>query len=110
MCLLFSFVNPDRPHGTLLAGYFSKVHAHVISARTCPFILLVALQVFKHYYEPNTGSDLSSNEKASSGVAVFAGIYTHVDLDNNLNLHMNICIKKPFREIFSYFAYVQIHL
>jgi hypothetical protein len=26
MCLLFSFVNPDRPHGTLLAGYFSKVH------------------------------------------------------------------------------------
>lgn len=34
MGLLFSFLHPDRPHGTLLAGYFSKVVICLLMRKT----------------------------------------------------------------------------
>jgi serine/threonine-protein phosphatase 6 regulatory subunit 3 len=33
---LFSFLEPDRPHGTLLAGYFSKVAIRLLLRKTVP--------------------------------------------------------------------------
>jgi serine/threonine-protein phosphatase 6 regulatory subunit 3 len=36
MSLLFLFLEPDRPHGTLLAGYFSKVVSCLLFRKTIP--------------------------------------------------------------------------
>ncbi|XP_024382791.1 uncharacterized protein [Physcomitrium patens] len=36
MNYLFSFLEPDRPHGTLLAGYFSKVVIGLLLRKTVP--------------------------------------------------------------------------
>lgn len=36
MNYLFSFLEPDRPHGTLLAGYFSKVVICLLIRKTIP--------------------------------------------------------------------------
>jgi serine/threonine-protein phosphatase 6 regulatory subunit 3 len=36
MNYLFSFLEPDRPHGTLLAGYFSKVAIRLLLRKTVP--------------------------------------------------------------------------
>ncbi|KAM7530409.1 hypothetical protein LguiB_033819 [Lonicera macranthoides] len=38
MNLLFSFLEPLRPHGTLLAGYFSKVVVCLLLRKTVPFM------------------------------------------------------------------------
>ncbi|KAL0305428.1 UNVERIFIED_CONTAM: Serine/threonine-protein phosphatase 6 regulatory subunit [Sesamum radiatum] len=38
MDLLFSFLDPERPHGTLLAGYFSKVVVCLLLRKTTPLM------------------------------------------------------------------------
>uniref|UniRef100_A0A0D3G0G8 Uncharacterized protein n=1 Tax=Oryza barthii TaxID=65489 RepID=A0A0D3G0G8_9ORYZ len=38
MDLLFSYLKPDRPHGTLLAGYFCKVVICLMLRKTLPFV------------------------------------------------------------------------
>uniref|UniRef100_A0A0D9W9L7 Uncharacterized protein n=1 Tax=Leersia perrieri TaxID=77586 RepID=A0A0D9W9L7_9ORYZ len=38
MSLLFSYLKPDRPHGTLLAGYFCKVVICLMLRKTLPLI------------------------------------------------------------------------
>jgi hypothetical protein len=38
MDLLFSFVKPDHPHSTLLAGYFSKVVICLMLRKTAPLM------------------------------------------------------------------------
>jgi serine/threonine-protein phosphatase 6 regulatory subunit 3 len=38
MNLLFSFLEPQRPHSTLLAGYFSKVVVCLLLRKTVPFM------------------------------------------------------------------------
>lgn len=41
MCLLFSFLEPNRSHSTLLAGYFSKVVICLMVRKTFPFMNFV---------------------------------------------------------------------
>ncbi|CAO2165336.1 unnamed protein product [Urochloa humidicola] len=41
MDLLFSFVKPDHPHGTLLSGYFSKVVICLMLRKTAPLMSYV---------------------------------------------------------------------
>uniref|UniRef100_A0A7I4DLV2 Uncharacterized protein n=1 Tax=Physcomitrium patens TaxID=3218 RepID=A0A7I4DLV2_PHYPA len=49
MNYLFSFLEPDRPHGTLLAGYFSKVVICLLIRKTIPVMryLQAYQEVFK---------------------------------------------------------------
>ncbi|XP_040991874.1 serine/threonine-protein phosphatase 6 regulatory subunit 2-like isoform X2 [Juglans microcarpa x Juglans regia] len=50
MNLLFSFLEPNRPHGTLLAGYFSKVVVCLMIRKTVPLMNYVQAHqdVFRH--------------------------------------------------------------
>eukprot|EP00249_Psilotum_nudum_P003833 c17327_g1_i1 orf=1-1032(-) len=41
MALLFSFLDPDQPHGTLLAGYFSKVVICLLLRKTIPMMCYI---------------------------------------------------------------------
>jgi hypothetical protein len=45
MDLLFSYLKPDRPHGTLLAGYFCKVVICLMLRKTLPFVNYVQVCV-----------------------------------------------------------------
>ncbi|KAL5998359.1 hypothetical protein ACLOJK_009299 [Asimina triloba] len=47
MNLLFSFLEPNRPHSALLAGYFSKVVICLMLRKTVP--LMNYVQLFLHY-------------------------------------------------------------
>ncbi|MED6216910.1 hypothetical protein PIB30_012371 [Stylosanthes scabra] len=48
MDLLFSFLEPDRPHSTLLAGYFSKVVVCLMARKTVP--LMNYVQAHQHVF------------------------------------------------------------
>ncbi|XP_025685248.1 uncharacterized protein [Arachis hypogaea] len=48
MDLLFSFLEPDRPHSTLLAGYFSKVVVCLMTRKTVP--LMNYVQAHQHVF------------------------------------------------------------
>lgn len=50
MNLLFSFLEPNRPHSALLAGYFSKVFFYMILVTFCPTCSSLKTGVLIHFF------------------------------------------------------------
>ncbi|CAI9760066.1 unnamed protein product [Fraxinus pennsylvanica] len=82
MNLLFSFLDPKRPHSTSLAGYFSKVVVCLLLRKTIPLMNYVRIFIILGSCLPLAAEDDSFNELCTNHHDIIRKLIDHIKISS----------------------------